>query len=184
MLRKFWRITAAYFLHPIQLVQTYDRENFHSDLIAGLTVGVIALPQAIAYAMIAELPIQYGLYSAVVASIIGAMWGSSHHLNTGPTNTTSLIVLATLLPLAEVGSDRFLVAAGLMAVMVGIFKLALGIARLGVLVNFVSDSVVIGFTAGAGVLIGVNQLRHLLRINIPSSASLIETVSGILSNIT
>ena len=184
MLRKYWRITVAYFLRPLRLFRTYETSNFRSDLIAGLTVGVIALPQAIAYAMIAELPPYFGLYAAVVSSIIGALWGSSNHLNTGPTNTTSLLVLATLLPVAEVGSDNFLVAAGLMAVMVGVFKLVLGIARLGVLVNFVSDSVVIGFTAGAGVLIGANQLRHFLSISFPSSASLLNTINGLATHIT
>jgi len=78
-----------------------------------------------------------------VTSIVGTLWGSSHHLNTDPTNTTSLLVLASLLAVAEVGSERFLVAAGLMAVMVGIFQFVLGVARMGVLVIIVSDSVVL-----------------------------------------
>jgi SulP family sulfate permease len=95
-----------------------------------------------------------------------------------------LLVLATLLPIAEPGTEKYLLAAGLMAVMVGIFKITLGVVRLGVLVNFVSDSVIIGFTAGAGVLIGANQLRHLLRLDIPSYASLIATVRSLTMNIT
>jgi len=183
MLKRLWLSLSLYFLRPIELIRTYDRGNFRPDLIAGLTVGVVALPQAIAYAMIAELPPQYGLYAAVVTSLIGALWGSSFHLNTGPTNTTSLLVLATLLPLAEAGSGNYLLAAGLMAVMVGIFQIILGLARMGVLVNFVSDSVIIGFTTGAGVLIGVNQLRHLLRLDIPSYASLITTVQALSGHI-
>jgi len=184
MLRQFWSTIPANFLHPIAFIRSYERDNFQSDLIAGLTVGIVALPQAIAFAMIAELPPQYGLYAAIMAGIIGALWGSSHHLSTGPTNTASLLVLATLLPIAEVGSERYLLAAGLMAVMVGIFKLTLGVVRLGVLVNFVSDSVIIGFTTGAGVLIGANQLRHLLRLEIPSYASLTTTVHSLAVHIT
>jgi len=183
MLKQLWSVTSSYFVRPVQIFRTYKRSNLRPDLIAGLTIGIVALPQAIAYAMIAELPPQYGLYAAIVTSIIGALWGSSHHLNTGPTNTISLLVLAILLPIAEVGSDKFLLTAGLMAVMVGVFQIVLGMARLGVLVNFVSDSVVIGFTAGAGVLIGVNQLRHLFRLDIPSHASLISTSGSLLANI-
>jgi len=184
MLKELWTVSSSYIVRPLQIFRTYDRGNLRADTIAGLTVGIVALPQAIAYAMIAELPPQYGLYTAIVTSIIGALWGSSFHLNTGPTNTTSILILATLLPLAEVGSENFLLIAGLMAVMVGLFQIALGIFQMGVLVNFVSDSVIIGFTAGAGVLIGVNQLRHLLRLDIPSSASLITTTRSILAHIT
>jgi SulP family sulfate permease len=184
MLTQLWTVTSSYLVRPIKIIRTYDRGDFRADLIAGLTVGIVALPQAIAYAMIAELPPQYGLYAAIVTSIIGALWGSSYHLNTGPTNTTSILVLATLLPLAQVGSEQYLLIAGLMAAMVGLFKIVLGLAQMGVLVNFVSDSVIIGFTAGAGVLIGVNQLRHLLRLDIPSSASLITTTRNILTHFT
>jgi SulP family sulfate permease len=183
MLKQLWTATSSYFLRPIQIFKTYDHRFFKPDLIAGLTLGVIALPQAIAYAMIAELPPQYGLYAAIVTSIIGALWGSSNHLSTGPTNTSSLLVLATLLPLAEAGSEKYLLMAGLLAVMAGIFKLVLGLARLGILVNFVSDSVIIGFTAGAGVLIGFNQLRNLLRLDFPNNASLITTIKNLIGHI-
>jgi len=183
MLKQLWTVTSSYIVRPVHIFRTYERDNFRPDLIAGLTIGIIALPQAIAYAMIAELPPQYGLYAAIVTSIIGALWGSSFHLNTGPTNTISLLVLATLLPLAEVGSENYLLLAGMLAVMVGLFQIALGIARLGVLVNFVSDSVIIGFTTGAGVLIGFNQLRHLLRLDVPSHASLITTIGSLIEHI-
>lgn len=183
MLNKFWTILSAYFLRPIQLFRTYERSNLRADLVAGLTIGIVAVPQAIAYAMIADLPPKYGLYAAVVTSIIGALWGSSSHLSTGPTNTTSLLVLASLLPVAASGSESYLLAAGLMAVMVGVFKIILGFARMGVLVNFVSDSVIIGFTTGAGVLIGANQMRHLLRLDIPNKAGLIDTLRDISAHI-
>jgi SulP family sulfate permease len=184
MLKQLWTVTSSFFERPVQIFKYYEHSDLRADLIAGLTVGVIALPQAVAYAMIAELPPQYGLYAAIVTSIIGALWGSSHHLSTGPTNTTSLLVLASLLPIAAIGTEKYLLAAGLMAVMVGVFKIVLGVARMGVLVNFVSDSVIIGFTSGAGMLIAANQMRHLLRLDFPSQASLFATVHDIFAHIT
>ncbi len=174
------RHIPGYFARPVHLFQRYNwRDELRPDMIAGLTVAVILLPQGIAYALIAELPAQVGLYTAIVGAIIGALWGSSNHLQTGPTNAASLLVLSVLLPLAEPGSMDFVMAAGLMAVMVGIFRLVLGLARLGMLVNFVSDSVIVGFTAGAGLLISVNQLRPLLRLDLPSSPGLVETAQNI-----
>lgn len=174
---------SDYLIHPLNILRGYQRSDFRPDLIAGLTVGVVMLPQAIAYALIAELPPQTGLYAAIVASIVGALWGSSVHLNTGPTNAASLLVLATLLPIAVPGTPEYVAAAGLMAVMVGVIRLVMGLARLGVLVNFVSDSVIIGFTAGAGILISVNQLRHLLRLDIPSMPGFFDTLVAIAVNV-
>jgi sulfate permease, SulP family len=179
MHNQIWAKTQSFFTRPKNIISNYQRGNLRPDITAGLTVAIVLLPQAIAYAMIAELPPQVGLYSAIVAAIIGALWGSSNHLHTGPTNAASLLVLTILLPIAEPGSPEYLAAAGLMAVMVGIFRLVLGLARLGMLVNFVSDSVIIGFTAGAGVLISANQLRHFLRLEIPSHPSLIITLQEI-----
>jgi SulP family sulfate permease len=171
--------TISYFLRPVHILKSYRRSDLRPDLVAGLTVAVVLLPQAIAFALIAELPPQMGLYAAIVAAIVAGLWGSSNHLHTGPTNSTSLLVLATLLPIAGVGTPAFLAAAGLVAVMVGVFQIALGVGRLGVLVNFVSDSVIIGYTAGAGILIAVNQIRNLLRLEFPSSSSLVTTLHDV-----
>ncbi len=154
---------------PTYFIKTYDKTNLRPDLVAGVTVAVVMLPQAIAYALIAELPPQTGLYAAIIASIVGALWGSSSHLNTGPTNAASLLVLSTLTTMAAPGSPEYIMLAGLMAVVVGLIRLLMGLAHLGVLVNFVSDSVVIGFTTGAGILISVNQVRHILRLDLPGS---------------
>ncbi|MGC9520741.1 MAG: SulP family inorganic anion transporter, partial [Anaerolineae bacterium] len=154
------------------------------DLIAGLTIAVISLPQAMAYALIAELPPEMGLYTAIVGAIVGALWGSSHHLQIGPTNTTSLLALSALLSIAEPGTTEYLLAAGLMAVIVGLIQIIMAIARLGVMVNFISDAVIVGFTAGAAVLIAVNQLRHLLRLTIPSLPSLWETLPTLAAHVT
>jgi SulP family sulfate permease len=167
------------FVQPVSLFRGYERSSLRPDLVAGLTVAVILLPQAIAYALIAELPPQTGLYAAIVAAIVGALWGSSSHLQTGPTNAISLLILATLVTVATPGTAEYVVIAGLMAVLVGVIQLVLGLARLGVLVNFVSHSVIIGFSAGAGVLIAVKQLRHLLGLDF-SSHGLVETVQGVL----
>ncbi len=171
------------FLHPVNLARAYERKNFRADFIASLTVAIVLLPQAIAYALIAELPPQTGLFAAIVAGLIGGLWGSSHHLHTGPTNTTSLIVLSGLLTVAVPGTPEYLLAAGVVAVWAGLMRVLMGVARLGILVNFVSDAVVIGFTAGAGILIVVNQLRHLLRISGASSPYFYTTITNVIQNL-
>ena len=173
------RAVSGFFIRPAQIIHGYHLSYLQFDFVAGLTVAVVALPQAMAYALVAELPPQMGLYSVVVGAIIGALWGSSDHLQTGPTNTTSLLVLSVLLGVASPDTPEYLVAAGLMALMVGVFRLGMGLARLGVLVNFVSDAVIVGFTAGAGVLIFFNQIRHLLRLSLPSTPDLWETLPNI-----
>lgn len=166
----------GYFQNPVRLFRTYNRANLQPDLIAGLTVAVILLPQAIAFAIIAELPPQMGLYAAIIGAIVGGLWGSSHQAHTGPTNAISLLVVSVLLTVTTPDAPDFVLAAGLLAVMAGVFQLVLGIARLGVLVNFVSHSVVVGFTAGAGVLIAVKQLKEFFGMEF-SSHNLIDTMS-------
>ncbi|MBW2258024.1 MAG: sulfate permease [Deltaproteobacteria bacterium] len=166
---------------PVEVVRSYRRGHLRGDLVAGLTVAVVLLPQAIAYAQIAELPPNIGLNAAIVAAVIGGLWGSSHHLQTGPTNAISLIVLSSLLVSTDPGSTEFIVAAGMMAVMAGIFQFAMGVFRLGVLVNFVSHSVVVGFTAGAALLIGIKQIRPLLGLQFSEPVhTLPETVVAVI----
>lgn len=167
--------TLNLFSRPLRILRGYRRDDLRPDIQAGLTVAVVLLPQAIAYALIAELPPQVGIYAAIVSAIIAALWGSSDHLHTGPTNAASLLVLSTLVTVAAPGSPEYVAAAGLMAIMVGLARLFMGVARLGILVNFISDSVIIGFTAGAGILISVNQVRNLLGVPVPSSPSLVDT---------
>lgn len=170
---------GRYLMRPVRLVREYDRSFLRSDLIAGLTVAVILLPQAIAFALIAELPPVMGLYASIVGGVVGALWGSSNQVHNGPTNANSLLVASALLSASFVpGTPEFMVAAGLMAVMAGVFQLVLGLARLGVLVNFVSYSVVVGFSAGAGVLIAIKQLGPLVAVD-PGGRSLPETMVGV-----
>ncbi|MCA9991515.1 MAG: STAS domain-containing protein [Anaerolineales bacterium] len=158
---------VAYFLlRPVRFAKEYQRADFRPDLVAGLTVGVILLPQAVAFSLIAELPPEMGLYAAIVGAIFGALWGSSNQNHTGPANAISLLVLSSLQTAYVPGSPEFIVAAGLLAVMAGVFQLVLGVARLGILVNFVSHSVIVGFTSGAGLLIVLKQLGPLLGITV------------------
>ena len=177
------RSYARSFARPLKILRGYRRRYVRPDLVAGATVAVLAIPQCIAYAAIAGLPPTYGLYSAVVATIAGALWGSSRHLSTGPTNAISILVLSILTPLAAIGAQEYLIAASVMAVMVGVLCIVFGFARLGMLVNFASRSVLLGFTAGAGVLIAVGQLRNLLNIDIPRSPHLWHTMLNLITNL-
>ena len=170
------RNPLQFFLGPVRLARGYRREYAWPDFVAASTVTMIVLPQAIAYALIADLPPQSGLFAAIMTSLVGGLWGSSRQLQIGPTNTSSLLTLAALTTVASAGTPAYLVAAGLLTFLVGLIQLSLGVARLGALVRFVSDSVITGFTAAAGILIIVNQIRNLLRLSTPSTAELPETL--------
>ena len=168
---------GSYFVRPLITIWEYKSANLRSDLTAGLTVGVILLPQAIAFALIAGLPPQMGLYTAIVGPIIGGLWGSSNHLHTGPSNTASLLVFSVLSPLFIVGSPDYITAAGLLALMVGIFRLGVCMARLGILANFVSDSVIVGFTSGAGIFLAIGQFPNLLGISLSAGGNAFVSLS-------
>lgn len=152
-----------------------NRQSLRADLIAGLTGAVIVLPQGVAFAMIAGLPPVYGLYTAMVPPIIAALFGSSRHLISGPTTAISIVVFATVSKFAEPGSAKFIQMALALTFLAGVYQLALGVARMGALVNFISHSVVVGFTAGAAVLIATTQVKHLLGVDIPSGESFLHT---------
>ena len=159
------------------------RQSLKADLLAGLTGAVIVLPQGVAFAMIAGLPPEYGLYTAMVTPIIAALFGSSRHLISGPTTAISIVVFAALSQLAEPGSETYIQLALTLAFMAGGIQLILGLARMGTLVNFVSHSVVIGFTAGAALLIMTSQMKHILGIEIPRGLSFIGSWQMILSGL-
>ena len=120
---------------------------------AGLIGALVVLPQGVAYATLAGMPPQYGLYCAMLPAIVAALWGSSWHQVSGPTNAISLVVFATMAPLAVPGTDAYIELVLTLALLVGLLQFGMGVARLGALVNFISHTVVIGFTAGAGLLI-------------------------------
>ncbi|WP_126446396.1 sulfate permease [Sulfuricystis multivorans] len=143
------------------------KQTLRDDLIAGITGALIVLPQGVAFAIIAGLPPQYGLYAAMVPAIVGALFGSSWHLVSGPTTAISIAVFAALSHTAEPGSPQYIQLVLTLTFLVGVFELILGLARLGALVNFISHSVVIGFTAGAAILIAASQVKNFFGIPIP-----------------
>jgi sulfate permease, SulP family len=139
-----------------------DRAGLRADGIAGLIGALVVLPQGVAFATLAGLPPAQGLYCAMVPTVVAALFGSSLHAVSGPTNAVSLMVLASLAPLAAIGTPAYASMALTLALMCGVLILALGVFRLGTLVRFVADAVVIGFTAGLGLLIMVSQLAPLV----------------------
>ena len=159
------------------------RESLRADLIAGLTGAVIVLPQGVAFAMIAGLPPEYGLYTAMVTPIVAALFGSSLHLISGPTTAISIVVFSAISHHAEPGTPDFLSLTLTLTFLAGLYQLAFGLARLGTLVNFVSHSVVVGFTAGAAILIMTSQLKHILGVYVPKGESFLHTWADIFNQI-
>ncbi|MGE5239419.1 MAG: SulP family inorganic anion transporter [Chloroflexota bacterium] len=156
-----------------------SRRTLRADLVAGVTGAIIVLPQGVAFALIAGLPPEYGLYSAIVPTVIAALFGSSFHLISGPTTAISLVIFTTISPLADPSSQDYIRLVLTLTLLAGLFQLGLGLARLGTLVNFVSHSVVVGFTAGAAILIGTSQISHFLGITLPKGESFVHMWSDI-----
>jgi len=179
----YMRTALALLLRPAELLRSYTPAALRADVLGGVTVGVVLLPQALAFSLLAGLPPTMGLYAAVVAAIAGGLWGSSNHLHSGPTNTASILTLSVLLPIAAPGSPEYIAAAGLIAVLAGLIRLTMGLAGLGLLVNFVSDAVAVGFTAGAGILIMMNQVEPITGIDLPPGAGIAETAAGLAAQI-
>jgi SulP family sulfate permease len=147
-----------------------------ADLIAGIIGAFIVLPQGVAFATLAGMPPQYGLYAAMVPAVIAALWGSSRHLVSGPTNAISLVVFATVSQFAEPGSPHYVAEVLTLAFMVGVMQLSMGLFKLGTLVNFISHTVVVGFTAGAALLIIASQIKSFFGLPIPRGVSFFETL--------
>lgn len=152
------------------------RRTVRDDLVAGLTGALIVLPQGVAFATIAGLPPQYGLYAAMVPAIIAALFGSSLHLVSGPTTAISIAIFAALSHQADPGSPQYIQLVLTLTFLVGLFQLILGLARMGALVNFISHTVVIGFTAGAAILIAASQVKNFFGIEIPRGTPFYEIV--------
>ena len=141
-------------------------ETIKADFIAGLTGAVIVLPQGIAFATIAGMPPEYGLYTAMVVPIIAALFGSSFHLVSGPTTAISIVVFSAISKYAVIESEEFVAMALTMTFLAGVYQFAFGLAKFGMLVNFVSHNVVIGFTAGAAILIASSQVPLMLGVEV------------------
>ncbi len=158
-------------------------ETVRADLIAGITVALVLIPQSMAYAQLAGLPAYYGLYAAFLPGIIAAMWGSSAQLATGPVAVVSLLTASALAPLAATGSDQFVVLAILLALLVGVIQISLGAFKLGVIVNFLSHPVIVGFTNAAAIIIGLSQINKLFGISMGRSEHFLNDVWGALQQI-
>ncbi|HEX2542703.1 MAG TPA: SulP family inorganic anion transporter [Caldimonas sp.] len=152
------------------------RANLRADFLAGLTGAVVVLPQGVAFATLAGLPPEFGLYAAMVPAIVAALFGSSWHLVSGPTNAVSIVVFATMSALAEPGSARYISLVLCLTLATGVLQLGLGLARLGSLVNLISHSVVLAFTAGAAILIIGSQVRNFFGLPIPRGADFVDTL--------
>ena len=165
------------FFFPFLLwLPSVTRQSLKADLMAGITGAVIVLPQGVAFATIAGLPPEYGLYTAMVTPIIAALFGSSLHLISGPTTAISIVIFSTLSSGGvEPGSAEYIQNALTITFLAGVYQLAFALARLGVLVNFVSHTVVIGFTAGAAILIASSQMKYVLGVDIPRGSSFVHT---------
>ena len=161
------------------------KHSLKDDLIAGITGTIIVIPQAVAFAMIAGLPPVYGFYTAMVTPIVAALFGSSYHLISGPTTAISIVVYSTLVKFInpETDLEGFISLALVLTFLAGFFQFMMGIFRMGKLVNFVSHSVIIGFTAGAGILIAFKQLKHIFALDVPQGSTILETLAYITNNI-
>jgi SulP family sulfate permease len=162
------------FIPALDWGSNYDRSNLSGDLNAGITVGVMLIPQGLAYALIAGLPPIYGLYAALVPIVVYAFFGTSGQLAVGPVAMVSLLVATGVGELASQGSEEYVTLAILLAFMVGVIQLALGLLRFGFITNFLSHPVLSGFTSAAALIIGLNQLKNLTGIPIPRSNSVFE----------
>ena len=156
-------------LPVFQWVPGYARENVKGDLVAGLTVGAMLIPQGMGYALLAGLPPQVGLYAAVLPLVAYAAIGGSRQLGVGPTAISSLLTAAALAELSDGDPALAIGLAATLAVMVGLMRIALGVGRLGFMVSFLSRPVLSGFTSAAAILIGASQLKHLLGIRLEHS---------------
>lgn len=163
------RSIAARLVPMLQWLPSYNRAWLRGDLSAGLTVGVMLIPQGMAYAMLAGLPPIHGLYAVTLPLAIYALLGTSRQLAVGPSAMVALLVVSGVAKLAPTGGAEFVALAAILALMVGFIQLAMGVFRLGFLVNFLSHPVVSGFVSASAVVIGVNQLKYLLGIDLPRS---------------
>ena len=153
-------------LKPFNWVQDYSKNKLKGDFFAGLTVGALLIPQSMAYALIAGLPVIYGLYASIVPQVIYAFFGSSNRLSVGPTAMDSLLIGSGLVLLASIGSKEYIELAIILSLLVGIIQALLGFMKMGFITQLLSRPIISGFTSAAAILIGLNQLGPLLGIQI------------------
>jgi sulfate permease, SulP family len=171
------------FLPPLRWLRTYDRADLRADAIAGLTVAVMLVPQSMAYAALAGMPAVAGLYAATVPLVAYALLGTSGQLAFGPVAIVALLTASALAPLAGGDPALYVTLAALLALLVGAIQLGMGALRLGALVNFLSHSVISGFTSAAAIVIALSQARELFGVDMERSESVVGTVSGLVANL-
>ncbi len=154
------------FLPFLPWLKDYDRGKLFKDFIAGLTVAVVLIPQVMAYAILAGLPPVYGLYAAFLGTAVAALWGSSQHLSTGPVALVSFLTLTALVPLAKPETPEFIGLAIILALIIGLVQLLMGIFKLGFIMNFISHSVIAGFTTAAAIIIASTQIPNLFGFSV------------------
>ncbi|GGX39885.1 SulP family inorganic anion transporter [Saccharospirillum salsuginis] len=162
----------------------YQRRDFRGDLVAGITVAMMLIPQAMSYALLAGLPPYIGLYASVLPLIIYAVFGTSRQLAVGPVAMVALLVSSGVGAMADIGSDRYIALAILLSLMVGAIQFGMGVFRLGFLTNFMSHPVISGFTSAAALIIGFSQLKHIVGLPLPRTENIAETLWLTVSQIT
>ena len=154
----------------------YNGSKFQIDLMAGITVAMVLIPQSMAYAQLAGLPAYYGLYAAFLPPMVAALFGSSRQLATGPVAVVSLMSAASLEPLATAGGPQFIAYSIVLALTVGVFQLTLGVLRLGMVVNFLSHPVINGFTNAAAIIIASSQFSKFFGVYVDKAPHHYETM--------
>ncbi len=175
--------SLIYNLFPFLRWFPLKAEMLRADLVAGVTVALILVPQSMAYAQLASLPVVYGLYASFVPVIVAALWGSCSQLHTGPVAMLSLMSAAAILPLATPGSEEFIALSIMLAFLVGVLRFGLGLFHLGAIVNLLSSPVIVGFTNAAALIIGLSQLNKILNVPFPRSDSYLADLWGVVAQI-
>ncbi|MDF0707876.1 MAG: sulfate permease [Bacteroidota bacterium] len=164
-------------------ISNYNRSTFYGDLVAGFTVGIMLIPQGMAYAMIAGMPPIYGLYAALVPQLVYAVTGTSRQLAVGPVAMDSLLVAAGIGAMQLAGPQEYIAAVIFLTLLIGLLQLLLGILKMGFFVNFLSKPVISGFTSAAAILIGLGQLKHILGVELPQSGKIYVLLGSIFNSL-
>ena len=176
-------MTLKRYLPLLEWLPNYDSRSFANDSVAGLIVAIMLVPQGMAYALLAGLPPEVGLYASMVPLIFYGLLGSSRALAVGPVAIVSIMVATTLGEITQSGTAGYLAGAALLAFLSGAILLGMGFARIGFLVNFLSHPVISGFSSAAALIIGFSQLKHMLGIEIPRSHLLTDTIGSALTQL-
>ena len=163
-------------IHILEKFKTHQKGDWRAEIIAGITVAIMLVPQGMAYALLAGMPPIYGLYAGLVPLFIYALFGTSRQMSVGPVAISALLVLAGVSQLAEPMTPEYISLVLLAGTLIGIAQIILGLLKVGFLVNFISHPVIVGFTAGAAIIISINQLKDLLGMKIPRFDHIYETV--------